>query len=66
MDEASVKWNKDRYNEIIKDIKPFIASCGYDPEKDCVYLPASGINGDNIKDPISKSVCNWYSGPSLL
>ena len=25
MDEASVKWSKDRYSEIVRDLKPFIA-----------------------------------------
>ena len=61
-----MKWSKDRYNEIITALKPFITSCGYDPEKDCVFVPISGLSGDNIKDPISKTVCNWYTGPTLL
>lgn len=66
MDESSVKWSKDRYSDIVRDLKPFIAQCGYDPEKDCVFVPVSGLSGDNIKDPVSKSVCNWYQGPTLL
>lgn len=24
------------------------------------------MTGDNIKDPAPKTVCNWYSGPTLL
>lgn len=66
MDEPSVKWSKDRFTEIITNLKPFISTCGYDPEKDCVFVPISGLNGDNIKDPVAKTVCNWYSGPTLL
>jgi len=66
MDEPSVKWNKDRYTEIIAALKPFISSCGYDPEKDCTFVPISGLNGDNIKEPLNKNVCNWYTGPTLL
>lgn len=66
MDEPSVKWSKDRYSEIIRDLKPFIQQCGYDPEKDCEFVPISGLNGDNIKDPVAKGVCSWYSGPTLL
>jgi peptide chain release factor subunit 3 len=66
MDEASVKWSKERYNEIIASLKPFIASCGYDPEKDCVFVPISGLGGDNIQEPVSKTVCNWYQGPTLI
>jgi peptide chain release factor subunit 3 len=66
MDEASVKWSKERYTEILASLKPFITGCGYDPEKDCVFVPISGLNGDNIKEPINKAVCNWYTGPTLL
>jgi peptide chain release factor subunit 3 len=60
MDEPSVKWSKDRYNEIVTALKPFFASCGYDPEKDCSYIPISGLCGDNIKEPLKPTVCNWY------
>jgi peptide chain release factor subunit 3 len=35
MDEPSVKWSKDRYNDIVTALKPFLAQSGYDPEKDC-------------------------------
>ncbi len=66
MDEPSVKWSKDRYTDIITALKPFIAKCGYDPENDCVYVPVSGINGDNLKESVSKTVCSWYTGPTLL
>lgn len=66
MDEASVKWSKDRYSEIIAALKPFLQGCGYDPEKDCSFVPISGLSGDNIKESVSKSTCNWYSGPTLL
>ena len=66
MDEPSVKWSKDRYTEIITALKPFIKSCGYDPETDCTYVPISGLNGDNLKEPMNKNVCGWYNGPTLL
>lgn len=66
MDESSVKWSKDRYNEIITSLKPFIQMSGYDPEKDCIFVPISGLNGDNMKEPVSKAVCNWYQGPTYL
>lgn len=29
-------------------------------------MPVSGLNGDNLKDPMGKNVCSWYNGPSLL
>lgn len=46
-------------------MKPFIAQCGYDPEKDIEFVPISGLNGDNIKEPVAKTVCGWYTGPTL-
>ncbi len=66
MDEASVKWSKERYTEILNGLRPFISSCGYDPERDCIFVPISGLSGDNIKEPVSKAVCNWYTGPTML
>ena len=66
MDEPTVKWSKERYTEIIASLKPFLAASGYDPEKDCTYLPISGLQGINIDAPIDKSICNWYEGPNLL
>lgn len=66
MDEASVKWSKERYDEIITTLRPFLASCGYDPDKDCVFVPVSGLNGENIKNQMNTNVCNWYKGPALL
>jgi peptide chain release factor subunit 3 len=66
MDEASVKWSKDRYNEIVSGLRPFLAESGYDPDKDCVFLPLSGLNGENISTPLKPTVCNWYTGPTLL
>lgn len=66
MDESSVKWSKDRYNEIITALRPFLASSGYDPDKDCVFVPISGLSGENIMDAVPKTTCNWYNGPCLL
>lgn len=66
MDEPSVKWSKERFTEIVTALKPFLTSTGYDVEKDIVFVPLSGLNGTNIKDPIPAGVCNWYQGPTLI
>lgn len=66
MDESTVKWGKERYTEIQTSLTPFVAKCGYDPEKDVTWIPVSGLNGDNIKDVVSPTTCNWYKGPSLI
>ena len=66
MDESTVKWNKDRYFEIQTQLSPFIQACGYDVEKDVSWVPVSGLSGDNIKNKVSNTTCNWYNGPTLV
>jgi peptide chain release factor subunit 3 len=60
MDEPSVKWSKDRYNEIVSSLKPFLSQSGYDPEKDCTFIPISGLQGENIDKALDPKVCKWY------
>jgi len=61
MDEC--KWSKSRYEEIKAGLDPFFRKTGY-AEEDVVYIPISGMTGDNIQDNSSK--CHWYNGPCLL
>ena len=44
----------------------FIQSCGFDLEKDIVWIPVSGLSGDNLAKRVEKKVCNWYDGPCLV
>ncbi|KAH7444894.1 hypothetical protein KP509_02G096500 [Ceratopteris richardii] len=66
MDEASVQWSKERFDEIEKKLSPFIRSCGYNVKKDVIFLPISGLQGYNMKERVPKSVCPWWDGPSLF
>ena len=60
-------WNQERYDSIVGKLKPFLRkSCGYAILKDCYFLPLSGLNGANLMHRVTKDVCNWYDGPSLL
>jgi len=63
MDDPSVCWKIARYNEIKDGVKDFLFDCGYAPE-DLVFIPLSGLAGDNIKTLSTKSP--WYDGPTLL
>ena len=38
----------------MEKLTPFLRSCGYNPKKDIIFLPVSGLLGHNIKEPISK------------
>lgn len=48
-----------RYDEIVSGLTPFLRSCGYQPKKDIVFLPMSGLLGYNLKDPLPKGVAPW-------
>ena len=43
----------------------FITSCGFNVETDLIWLPVSGLTGDNLTKQVDKKVCNWYNGPCL-
>jgi len=63
MDDKSVNFSQDRYEEIKKEVSAFIKKVGYNPEK-VDFVPISGWNGDNM---IEKSPnLGWYKGPTLL
>lgn len=60
-----VDWGKDRYDEILETLIPFLKKTGY-KTKDIEIIPVSGQAGINIKEPFEDGVCDWYKGPSLL
>ena len=66
MDEDSVKWSKERYDDIVKQLKPFIHKCGFDTEKNVKWIPISGLTGENLCVPLDKHKCDWYEGPDLI
>ena len=66
MDEESVKWSKERYDNIVKTLEPFIRSCGFDTEKNVKWIPISGLTGENLCIPLDKHKCDWYHGPDLV
>jgi peptide chain release factor subunit 3 len=66
MDDPSVEWSKERFDEIEKKIVPFLKTCGYNTKKDVQFLPISGLYGHNMKERMSKSICPWWDGPCLF
>jgi len=63
MDEKTVNWSQDRYEEIKKEVSTYLKKVGYTPEK-IPFIPISGWHGDNM---IEKSAnLSWYKGPTLL
>jgi len=42
-----------------------LTALGYQND-DLFWVPISGLTGANIVEPVDKSVCSWFSGPTLL
>jgi peptide chain release factor subunit 3 len=66
MDEETVKWSKDRYDQIKADLSVYLKNCGYNLEKHVYWVPMSGLTGEGLTEPVSQHRCPWYQGPTLL
>ncbi|CAK9179808.1 unnamed protein product [Ilex paraguariensis] len=66
MDDHTVNWSKQRYDEIESKMIPFLKSSGYNVKKDVQFLPISGLVGLNMNRRVDKSVCSWWNGPCLF
>ena len=66
MDDKTVEWSKERYDECVDKLSPFMKQAGFRPKKDVQWLPISALNGINVKETVTKDVCPWYDGASLL
>jgi peptide chain release factor subunit 3 len=63
MDDVTVEWAKERYDEILGKLKPFLKKkIGLDS----TFMPISAQTGLGVKEKIPKNVASWYKGPSML
>ena len=63
MDDKSVNYSKDRYEEIKTETSSFLKKIGYDPLK-IPFIPISGWNGDNMTEKSPNM--DWWKGGTLL
>jgi len=63
IDEKSMNYSKDRYEEIKTELTAFLKKIGYKTEA-IPFVPISGFNGDNMIDKSPNTP--WYTGPTLL
>jgi len=63
MDEKTVNWSEDRFNEIQKEMQEYLKKVGYNPEK-VPFLPISGWHGDNMMEKSAN--LKLFKGPTLL
>ncbi|KAF5202089.1 Elongation factor 1-alpha [Thalictrum thalictroides] len=66
MDDPTVKWSKERYDEIVAKMIPFLRSSGYNINRDVQFLPLSGLAGTNMKTRVDKSTCPWWNSRCLF
>jgi elongation factor 1-alpha len=64
MDDESVKYSEDRYNEVKDEVGGFLASIGY-KQADVPFIPTSALDAANLKEK-TPDLTPWYKGPSLL
>jgi len=66
MDDETVNWSQERYDEIKNEIVPFLKQTGYNLNKEVTWLPLAAFSGQNIMDRVSSEVCSWWDGGSLF
>uniref|UniRef100_A0A672ZKE1 Eukaryotic peptide chain release factor GTP-binding subunit ERF3A-like n=1 Tax=Sphaeramia orbicularis TaxID=375764 RepID=A0A672ZKE1_9TELE len=60
MDDPTVNWSIERYEECKEKLVPFLKKVGFNPKKDIHFMPCSGLTGANLKEPTD--MCSWYTG----
>jgi peptide chain release factor subunit 3 len=66
MDDPTVEWGKDRYDQIVTEITKFLKGVGYDPKKTVTFLPLSGQTGLNVFEKLKEGIFPSYTGGSLV
>ncbi|MDI6847152.1 MAG: translation elongation factor EF-1 subunit alpha [Candidatus Bathyarchaeia archaeon] len=63
MDDISVNWSEERYNEVKNEVSRMLKMVGFKVEK-IPFVPTSGWTGDNLVKLSDKMP--WYKGPTLI
>ncbi|KAK0382818.1 hypothetical protein NLU13_9913 [Sarocladium strictum] len=66
MDDPTVEWSQDRYNECTSKLGQFLKGTGYNLKTDVFFMPVAAQQMMNIKDRVGKEIAPWWDGPSLL
>ena len=65
MDDPTVEWSKERYDECSTKLTAFLRGLGYG-KNDLTFMPISAQTTVGIKDRVPTALAPWYNGPSLL
>jgi len=64
MDDDSVEWAQERYDEIVNKLSVFLEKTAQFKKDQIIFLPISGLKGHNIKERLSTPA--WFTGKTLL
>ncbi|OHT00250.1 eukaryotic release factor 3 GTPase subunit [Tritrichomonas foetus] len=65
MDDPTVNWSKERYDQIREKFNPFITrEIGFKPDQ-FIYIPIAALGGGNLKEKATADA-PWYTGPTLF
>ncbi len=62
MDDPTVNYSKDRFEEVKDQVAELLKKVGYNPDK-IQFIPISGLKGDNVAKKSENTP--WYNGPTL-
>jgi len=60
MDDHTVNWDEERYNECKEKLLPYLKKLGFNPQKDLNFMPCSGLTGAGLKESVDPQLCPWY------
>jgi peptide chain release factor subunit 3 len=64
MDDPTVEFSQERFDECVEKLSPFLKGCGYNIKKDCIFVPLSALTATNVLEKSDK--LPWYEGPTFL
>lgn len=61
MDEPTVQWKKERFDECVSKLRPFLKGCGFKIKKEVKFMAISALTGANVKDEVDPKLCDWWA-----
>ncbi len=61
----TVDWSKDRFDEIVNQVRGFLTTTGFQM-KNVSFVPVAGLLGDNLVNPSTAPEAAWYTGDTLI
>ncbi|CAF1167965.1 unnamed protein product [Adineta ricciae] len=65
MDDSTVNWDRDRYDEIKNKLIPYLKKCGFKSDEDITFIPCSGMKGAFLKKAPEEQCAPWYTGSTF-